>query len=140
MSRPSCSIARCDLERLRQFRLLPNLTKIPLFIGLMIGLGFIAWNAGSPTVLWIAYIGMGYMWMGMVTFMHDALHYTLFRRRWANWVFGVLCMLPIFATFVGFREDHIEHHRHNRSPRDPGCLHDGTAWRTRLPAVLCIRQ
>jgi fatty acid desaturase len=59
------------------------------------------------------------MWMGMVTFMHDALHYTLFRSRAANWIFGVLCMLPIFATFVGFREDHIEHHRHNRSPRDP---------------------
>ncbi|MEJ0099774.1 MAG: fatty acid desaturase [Pseudomonadota bacterium] len=119
MPRPSCKIARCDLDRLRQFRLLPNLTKIPLFTALMVGLGFIAWHADSLLVLSVAYIGIGYMWMGMVTFMHDALHYTLFRGRWANWLFGVLCMLPIFATFVGFREDHIEHHRHNRSPRDP---------------------
>ena len=119
MSRCTPSIAKCDLDRLRQFRVLPNLWKIPLFIGLMAGLGVIAWNADSRFVLWSAYIGLGYMWMGMVTFMHDALHHTLFRSRAANWVFGILCMLPIFATFVAFRADHIEHHRHNRSPRDP---------------------
>jgi fatty acid desaturase len=112
-------IARSDLDRLRRFRLLPNITKIPLFIGLMAILCLVAWNTGSRTVLWASYIGLGYLWMGMVTFMHDALHYTLFRSKAANWIFGVVCMIPIFATFVGFREDHIEHHRHNRSPRDP---------------------
>jgi len=116
---PLPPIARSDLDRLRQQRLLPNLVKIPLFVGLMAALGLLAWQADSPLVLWAAYIGIGYMWMGMVTFMHDALHYTLFRNRLANWAFGIVCMLPIFATFVGFREDHIEHHRHNRSPRDP---------------------
>jgi len=112
-------IARGDLARLRQLRLLPNLVKIPLFFALMAAFGLLAWQADSPAVLWAAYIGLGYMWMGMVTFMHDALHYTLFRHRLSNWAFGVLCMVPIFATFVAFREDHIEHHRHNRSPRDP---------------------
>jgi fatty acid desaturase len=120
MPRPaSPQLAKSELDRLREFRLLPNLTKIPLFIGIMVALSLIAWNTGSQLVLWAAYIGLGYMWMGMVTFMHDALHYTLFRSRAANWLFGVVCMIPIFATFVGFREDHIEHHRHNRSPRDP---------------------
>jgi fatty acid desaturase len=120
MSRPAIpQLAKCDLDRLRTFRLLPNLTKIPLFVGIMVGLSLIAWNTGSILVLCAAYIGLGYMWMSMVTFMHDALHSTLFRSRAANWAFGILCMLPIFASFVGFREDHIEHHRHNRSPRDP---------------------
>ncbi len=120
MSRPVIpQLAKCDLDRLRTFRLLPNLTKIPLFVGIMAGLSLIAWNTGSTLVLCAAYIGLGYMWMSMVTFMHDALHSTLFRSRAANWAFGIACMLPIFASFVGFREDHIEHHRHNRSPRDP---------------------
>ena len=120
MSRPPFQqIARSDLDRLRTFRVLPNLTKIPLFVGLMVGLTYLAWIAESWPLQWAAYIGIGYMWMGMVTFMHDALHHTLFRNRLANWAFGILCMLPIFATFVGFREDHIEHHRHNRSPKDP---------------------
>ena len=115
----SPQIAKSDLDRLRQFRLLPNFTKIPLFVGLMVALCVIAWNTSSTVVLVAAYIGLGYLWMGMVTFMHDALHYTLFRSKAANWIFGVVCMIPIFATFTGFREDHIEHHRYNRSPRDP---------------------
>lgn len=112
-------ISREQLDQLREFRLLPNLTKIPLFIGLMVGLSWMAWNTDNPWALVPLYIALGYLWMGMVTFMHDALHHTLFHSKAANWAFGILCMLPIFATFVGFREDHIEHHRHNRSPRDP---------------------
>lgn len=120
MSRPaSLQIAKSDLDRLRELRLLPNLTKLPLFTGIMAVLTWMAWNTESPWLLWPLYVAIGYMWMGMVTFMHDALHHTLFRNKLANWVFGILCMLPIFATFVGFREDHIEHHRHNRSPKDP---------------------
>jgi fatty acid desaturase len=112
-------LSRADLDALREIRLLPNLTKIPLFLGLMAAGTWVAWNSYNPLVLVPVYIALGYLWMGMVTFMHDALHHTLFRSKAANWAFGILCMLPIFATFVGFREDHIEHHRHNRSPRDP---------------------
>jgi fatty acid desaturase len=120
MTRPAQPrIAKRDLDRLRTFRVLPNLTKIPLFIGIMVLCTWVAWNTKSNWVLWAAYIALGYMWMGMVTFMHDATHLTLFRNRMGNWIFGILCMLPIFATFVAFREDHIEHHRHNRSPADP---------------------
>jgi fatty acid desaturase len=120
MSRPArIQLSRCELDALREFRLLPNLTKIPLFLGLIAGLTWMAWHSWNPWVLVPLYIALGYLWMSMVTFMHDALHHTLFRSKAANWVFGILCMLPIFATFVGFREDHIEHHRYNRSPRDP---------------------
>src|SRR5688572_19829892 len=120
MPRPApIQLSRSELDALREFRLFPNLTKIPLFLGLMTGLSWIAWHSSSAWVLVPIYIALGYLWMSMVTFMHDALHHTLFRSKAANWAFGVLCMLPIFATFVGFREDHVEHHRHNRSPRDP---------------------
>jgi fatty acid desaturase len=120
MSRPaSPALPKSELDALREPRLLPNLTKIPLFVGLMVAGSWVAWNSYDPWVLVPVYIALGYLWMGMVTFMHDALHYTLFRSKALNWAFGILCMLPIFATFVGFREDHIEHHRHNRSPRDP---------------------
>ncbi len=120
MSRPAFpQIARGDLDRLRQPQPIHNLSKITLFIGLMVAGSWAAWNTSDAWLLVALYLALGYLWMGMVTFMHDALHHTLFRSRAANWTFGILCMLPIFATFVGFREDHIEHHRHNRSPRDP---------------------
>jgi fatty acid desaturase len=120
MSRvPTPTLDKGDLDRLRRFRILPNLTKIPLFIALMGALSYLAWTEHSIVIRWTCYIALGYLWMSMVTFMHDAAHYTLFKRKLANWVFGILCMLPIPITFVGFREDHIEHHRHNRSAKDP---------------------
>ena len=57
--------------------------------------------------------------MFIVTFMHDCTHNSLFEAKWKNWAFGVCSMLPLMATFVSFRQDHLEHHRHNRSPKDP---------------------
>jgi fatty acid desaturase len=120
MSRqPIPQLAKSELDRLRRFRVLPNLIKIPLFSGMMVVISLLAWNTGSQLLLWSCYIALGYLWMSMVTFMHDATHSTLFKRPILNWVFGIICMVPIFATFVAFREDHIEHHRHNRSPKDP---------------------
>lgn len=112
-------LSRADVSRLTTQRLLPNLLKIPFFIAIMVGLNWFAWTTPSTAAKWFAYIGIGYMWMGMVTFMHDGTHNTLFRARWANLAFGVVCMLPLMATFVAFKEDHLEHHRYNRSPDDP---------------------
>jgi fatty acid desaturase len=57
--------------------------------------------------------------MSVVTFMHDCVHGVLFKASWKNWAFGVFSTIPIIVTFVSFREDHLEHHRYNRSPRDP---------------------
>ena len=112
-------LSRRDVARLTELRILPNLIKIPLFVGIMILLNWFAWTTASTIIKWAAYIGIGYVWMAMVTFMHDAGHFTLFRARWANWAFGIACMMPLMATFVGFKEDHLEHHRYNRSPDDP---------------------
>lgn len=112
-------LARADLARLSKFRLLPNLTKIPLVVALMSALGWLAWTSTSTVLTWSAYVTLGYLWMSLVTFMHDATHYTLFRSRALTWVFGIVTMIPIFASFVAFKEDHLEHHRFNRSPRDP---------------------
>ena len=65
------------------------------------------------------YMSMGYLWMSIVTFMHDCTHGVLFRAKWKNWAFGVFSTVPIIVTFSSFKEDHLEHHRYNRSPKDP---------------------
>jgi fatty acid desaturase len=112
-------IAREDLNRLRQLRAGPNLLKIPMLFGLMALLTWIAWSSEAVLLQWSCYLAIGYLWMSAVTFMHDALHNTLFKRRWLNWVFGVITMTPLLVAFVAFKEDHLEHHRYNRSPKDP---------------------
>ena len=68
---------------------------------------------------------MGYLWMGIVTFMHDCTHGVLFKAAWKNWVFGVFSMIPLVVTFITFKEDHLEHHRYNRSAKDPDAFTTG---------------
>lgn len=107
-----------ELKRLHLHRRLPNL-KIPLFYALLVAAGAGAWATSSELLRWVLYAIMGYLWMGIVTFMHDCTHNTLFEKRWKNWAFGVFSMIPLLVTFVSFKDDHLAHHRYNRSPRDP---------------------
>lgn len=92
------------------------------FIGilvLMVALTWLAWTVRDPWIDWPAYVALGYLWMSVVTFMHDATHDVLFARKWQNLAFGILSMVPLMVSFITFKEDHLQHHRHNRSPRDP---------------------
>ncbi|MGE0821005.1 MAG: fatty acid desaturase [Candidatus Binatia bacterium] len=93
--------------------------KIPLFYSLLIGCGYVAWNTRSDGLRWLLYGAMGYLWMSIVTFMHDCTHSVLFKARWKNWAFGIFSTLPIIISFVSFKEDHLEHHRYNRTAKDP---------------------
>lgn len=96
----------------------PN-TKILLIYGLLGLAGVWAWTTPWLPLRIGLYAVMGYLWMSVVTFMHDASHGVLFRSPWKNWAFGFLSTIPIVITFVSFRADHLEHHRHNRSTEDP---------------------
>ena len=49
----------------------PRNLKIFLIYGMLIGCGVLAWNAANPWIVWPAYVAMGYLWMSVVTFMHD---------------------------------------------------------------------
>jgi len=111
-------ISRTLLRELYRHTWYHNL-KIPLFYGLLIGSGYVAWNTSSIWVEWLMYGAMGYLWMSIVTFMHDCTHSVLFKARWKNWAFGIFSILPLIVTFISFKEDHLEHHRYNRSSKDP---------------------
>lgn len=108
-----------QLRELTVFRNTHTLGKLALFIAIIGALGVIAWTYESAWIRWPAYIGLGYMWMSMVTFMHDATHNTLFPKRWQNWAFGIIAMVPLIITFTAFKHDHLEHHRYNRTYKDP---------------------
>ena len=111
-------IDSAELKKLYHHRWQPNL-KIPVFYGIWIGLGAIAWNSPHLAITWLCYLAMGYMQMGIMTFMHDCTHSVLFKKKWKNWAFGVFAIAPILISFICFKEDHLLHHRHNRSAKDP---------------------
>ena len=62
---------------------------------------------------------MGYIQMGIMTFMHDCTHSVLFKAKWKNWAFGIFAIIPMLISFISFKDDHLIHHRHNRTSKDP---------------------
>lgn len=112
-------LSQDQLRELCQFRPGMTIAKIVLFVALLVAASVVAWQIRSGPIVWIAYLCAGYLWMSIVTFMHEAVHHTLFKQRWQNWAFGVIALIPLMVSFVAFREDHLSHHRYNRSPQDP---------------------
>jgi len=101
--------------------------KIPLFYGLLIGCGYVAWYTPHTAVRWSCIWEWAICGMGIVTFMHDCTHSVLFQAKWKNWAVWAVCDPPVLVTFSAFRADHLEHHRYNRSPRDPDAFTMGSA-------------
>lgn len=50
---------------------------------------------------------------------HDATHYRLFARRWANELVGRLCGYPIGVSMCTYRLVHRLHHNHLYTKQDP---------------------
>ena len=118
-------VAAADLRPLYHQRLAPNLVKVPLFYILLIGFGVVAWQSTHPALTWTCYALIAYMEMGIVTFMHECTHGTMFRRKWMNTAFGMFAMIPLLISYTSFKEDHLAHHAGNRSPRDPDAVFYG---------------
>jgi fatty acid desaturase len=112
-------LSREALLELMQRR--PGLTwgKCAALVLAMAVLAALAWTSRSAWVDWPCYVALGYLWMSVVTFMHEATHDALLPEAWHNWAFGILSMVALPISFVAFRADHLRHHRFNRSPQDP---------------------
>ncbi|MBK8961470.1 MAG: hypothetical protein IPM80_24365 [Proteobacteria bacterium] len=126
-------IAPHDLARLRVLRTPPNPVKIPLFVAPRWPLSWLAWStptvrgAGLPHRHRLPGMGTGHL-------AHDATHDVLFRHRGLGWAFGIVTMIPIFASSSPFAKTISEHHRYNRSPRDPDAF---TMGRRGPPGISC---
>ncbi len=113
----STSSATFDVRPLYQRRLLPYL-KIPLIFGLWAGFGVIAWHSTSVWLTVTCYLAMGYFLMAIATVLHECTHNALFPRPWANWAFGIFGFFTMLVPFTAYRDDHLLHHRNNRTPKD----------------------
>jgi fatty acid desaturase len=75
-------------------------------------------------VLMVAFIGARQH--ALLILMHDGTHYRLFRNRPFNDCVGELLLAwPFFVTMRSYRRNHIAHHLHMNTDRDPD-------WRRKL--------
>lgn len=52
--------------------------------------------------------------------MHEATHWRLFSKKWANDLFGnIFCAFPTNMTVSRYRYEHLLHHQYNMGEKDP---------------------
>lgn len=123
--RGAFTMEREELASLLRVRPWVAVRKLGVLGSLWIGLG--------AAVLWLDALAakiavwamMGFVINGLVQLAHETWHGNLFRRRWQNEVAGVGLGLLVGISHDALRHDHLMHHRHNRTPRDPDAYNAG---------------
>jgi fatty acid desaturase len=73
----------------------------------------------------------------LLVLAHDASHFRLFSRRWANeWLGNLLLAWPLFVTVEGFRHFHGRHHRFLATEQDGNRV----LWSTHTPEGALSRE
>lgn len=106
-------------------RLAPVLARIAVLMGLWVGLGALVLHVEPWWGKALVWAVMGFVINGMVQLSHETWHNNLFRARWANTAFGVALGLVVGISHEAMRHDHLMHHRHNRTPKDPDAYNAG---------------
>lgn len=82
------------------------------FTGFWIYNGWIGWHA--------LLVLHGILLVFLFTLLHETVHFTVFRTRRLNTVFGWMCSVLLFLPPNWFRYFHLAHHRHTHDPeKDP---------------------
>ncbi len=114
------------------------LPTVGLFVGSLVVWVLTAWAVlGLGVSLWLTIPVQAAVSFVMFTVLHDAVHYSISRRRWVNAVLGRLSIPFVvgYASAPLFGFIHIEHHRNTNEERgsDPDAwATDGPAWQKPL--------
>ena len=112
----------------------PMLAKptVALFLGGLLVWGLSTWaGLGLGWPLWLVIPVNAAVSFTMFTVLHDAVHYSISRRRWVNELLGRLTVPFVvpYASAPLFGFIHIEHHRNTNEELDT----DPDAWATDGP-------
>lgn len=118
-------MTRQQLAALLEKRLAPVLARVAALVALWVGLGALVWRAEPWWLKLPLWAAMGFVINGLVQLAHESWHHNLFKARWANTAFGVLLGLMVGISHEALRHDHLMHHRHNRTSKDPDAYNAG---------------
>ncbi len=93
--------------------------RILYFAAIWILVGSIALNVDLFVVQVACSLVIGFMVVGFAVMMHDAVHGLLFRSSSLNCIIGFLCGLAFLLSFSAYRVNHLLHHVHERTEKDP---------------------
>jgi fatty acid desaturase len=118
--RPDRVLAPADLRRLSERSDAQGLVRFAIHVGLIaLGATAIAWTRGTWWVLPAMFVH-GWFLVALFAPVHESVHYTAFKSRQLNVVFGWIASVPTLINSSFYRLFHYAHHRHTQDPvRDP---------------------
>jgi len=122
------------IRKLHQLDVRMN-TRVLFFLGMWAVAAYGVMNVNMAVLQPLCYFGMGWAIMGCGIFMHEDSHGLLFKNPSLNRWIGFLCGLPTLIPFSAYRTNHLLHHAHERTGKDPDDI-EVVAAKNSIPLVL----
>ena len=116
----SASISSKELKRLSALQ--PWRTILALALDWLVIAAAIAASeySGSIWVYLLALVFIGGRMHALGVLVHEAAHFRVLRNRQASeWIMDLFAAWPILATVDGYRQNHLAHHQHANTEKDP---------------------
>ena len=114
------AISRKELKGLMRRTNWPGLLHFGIWFVAMISTGSLVWLAMGSWWIIPAMLLHGILMVHHFSLQHECCHYTAFKTRWLNDVFGNYCGFVIMIPNKFFRYEHCDHHTYTQlTGRDP---------------------
>ena len=114
------ALTRRELKQLMRRSDVPGLIHFAGFAAVLCCTGSLIWLAEGTWWILPAMFVHGVVWVHHFALQHECVHYTAFRTRWLNEVFGNWCGFAIILPNRFFRYEHCDHHTYTQiHGRDP---------------------
>ncbi len=108
------ALTRRELKALMARSDRPALTRVAGIILLLVVTSSLIWMAYDSWLIWPAMFLQGIVIVHFFSLQHECVHYTAFKTRRLNDLFGNLCGLAIILPNQQFRYEHCDHHTYTQ--------------------------
>lgn len=111
-------LTRAELKALMARSNGPAFRHLGLWVASLLLTGGFIYLSFETWLVWPAMFVHGVILVHHFSLQHECCHYTVFKTRWLNDLFGNICGFIIMLPNRHFRYEHCDHHTHTQLPGD----------------------
>ncbi|MEP3846701.1 MAG: fatty acid desaturase family protein [Paracoccaceae bacterium] len=107
-------LTRVELKTLMKRSNGPAFRHLGLWVAALLATGGLIYLTYDTPLVWLAIFLHGVIMVHHFSLQHECCHYTVFKTRWLNDVFGNICGFIIMLPNRHFRYEHCDHHTYTQ--------------------------
>ncbi|MEP3865760.1 MAG: fatty acid desaturase family protein, partial [Paracoccaceae bacterium] len=108
------TLTRVELKTLMKRSNGPAFRHLGLWVAALLATGGLIYLTYDTPLVWLAMFLHGVIMVHHFSLQHECCHYTVFKTRWLNDVFGNICGFIIMLPNRHFRYEHCDHHTYTQ--------------------------